>query len=500
MLLNNRSKPRHLIFIFIAFLTVQANAQFNVVDASATATLKAYLKQYAFTGMVGQSLTKRLGRPINQPLANLGRLLFFDQISSLHKDNSCSGCHSPTNAFGDTQSVSIGIVNNGMVGPSRQGPRNQRRAPSLLNAAFYPKLMWNGRFSSVSGDPFNTSAGFLFPPPEGTTYFMPSDPRIYHLLVAQGHMPPTEMTEVAGFTGTAGTVAPLFDQFDDGLGLLVPPVDSSGSHNQPIRDQVLIQLNNSDAYKRLFGAVFPEVSQGAPIEFYMFGQAIAEFEFTLTYANAPIDQFARGNTTAMSTVAKQGANLFFGTARCVQCHAVSGQSNEMFSDFQNRSIAAPQVAPNFGTGLGDVLFDGSAANEDFGAEQISGDSSDRYHFRTAPLRNLVLQPAYFHDGSFTKLEDAVLHHLDAINSLQTYNPVIAGLPQDLTLVSPPRIPLIASIDPQLLPVQLSATQFNQLIAFLKVGLLDPNAVGFCNLIPPSLPSGARLPVFEGCAK
>ena len=32
----------------------------------------------------------------------------------------------------------------------------------------------------------------------------------------------------------------------------------------------------------------------APITFDMFAAAIAEFEFSLTFANAPIDRFARG--------------------------------------------------------------------------------------------------------------------------------------------------------------------------------------------------------------
>ena len=43
----------------------------------------------------------------------------------------------------DSQSIAIGIDNNGIVGPDRAGPRNQRRSPMVLNTAFYPALMWN---------------------------------------------------------------------------------------------------------------------------------------------------------------------------------------------------------------------------------------------------------------------------------------------------------------------------------------------------------------------
>jgi hypothetical protein len=37
----------------------------------------------------------------------------------------------------------------------------------LLNIAFFPTLMWNSRFASLSGDPFDNSAGFQFQPPGG---------------------------------------------------------------------------------------------------------------------------------------------------------------------------------------------------------------------------------------------------------------------------------------------------------------------------------------------
>ena len=43
--------------------------------------------------------------------------------------------------------------------PARTGPRNQRRTPAAVNTAFYPNLMWNGRFARCSGDPFDNSAG-----------------------------------------------------------------------------------------------------------------------------------------------------------------------------------------------------------------------------------------------------------------------------------------------------------------------------------------------------
>jgi len=237
--------------------------------------LQIVLQAAHFTGTVGTSIPSRLGRPVNRQLADLGRKLWFDVAGGLHDDNTCGGCHSPSNGMGDTQSIAIGIQNNNLVGPHRTGPRNQRRTPTAANTAFYPALMWNGRFSAPSGDPFDNSQGFLFPPPESNIKFLPNDPIVTHLLIAQAHIPPTELVEVAGFTGTAGTIGPRFDIFDDGKGGIVPPPDGSGFRNEPIRQAVLARLNGNPTYRALFGQLFPSVAAGGQIYFTMFGRAIA---------------------------------------------------------------------------------------------------------------------------------------------------------------------------------------------------------------------------------
>ncbi len=494
------------IFMQIASLATILASGLAAAGPAATADgldrqLTAALHAAGFTGRVGESLPQRLGRPVNRQLADLGRLLWFDKSGGLHSDNTCGGCHSPATGFGDSQSMAIGIQNNNLVGPHREGPRNQRRTPAAVNVAFYPKLMWNGRFAALSGDPFDNSAGFSFPPPEGTTRFPPYDPIITHLLIAQAHMPPTELVEVAGFTGTRGTIGPRFDHFDDGLGSPVPLPDASGYRNEPIRQAVLERLNSTPEYRRKFGALFPEVAAGAPIDFTMFGRAIAEFEFTLVFANAPIDRYARGEQAALSDAQKRGALIFFGKGKCVQCHAVAGQSNEMFSDFQMHDIGVPQIAPAFGVGKDNVIFDGPGQNEDFGLEQITGKRADRYKFRSSPLRNAALQPAFFHNGAFTRLEDAIRHHLDVRRSVRDYDPVTAGLDNDLTLPLGPMQPVLARLDPLLAtPLELRPDEFHDLVAFVRGGLLDERARkgNLCKLVPRSVPSGFSVLQFERC--
>lgn len=466
------------------------------------AALAEVLQQHQFSGRIESTLERRLGRPINESQADLGRLLFFDNVHSLHRDNTCAGCHSPTNGMGDSQSIAIGVDNNGLVGPNRTGERNQRRSPMVINVAFYPKLMWNGRFFANGrgdelGDPFQNNLGFEFPAPEGGTLSYHD-----HLLQAQAFIPPTELVEAAGFTGTAGTVGPDFDQFDNGKGLAVPPADDSGFRNHPIRVKALDQLNALPGYRAAFRRAFPEIGPNDPITFDHFARAIAEFEFTLVFADAPIDKFARGRHEAMTLEEKRGALVFFGKGQCVTCHAVKGKSNEMFSDFQNHVIGVPQIAPYFGLGRSNMIFDGPGADEDFGAMQISGLDADKYKFRTAPLRNLAVQPAFFHNGSFTTIEGAIRHHLDAVGSARTYSPRRAGIDRDLTRrPMGPIEPVLDRLDPLLAGgIDLSEREINDLTAFVTTGLLDKRAFkhNLCKLVPSAVPSRIPVVTFEGC--
>jgi cytochrome c peroxidase len=450
--------------IFIVVISLLLLSTFAVSSVTLDQQLTAVLAQHGFTGRVESTLETRLGRKLDNQLVDLGRLLFFDTVGGLNNDNNCSGCHSPTNGFGDTQSIAIGIDNNGIVGPDRAGPRNQRRTPMVINTAFFPNLMWNSRFAALSHDPFDNSAGFEFPLPEGRTLsYQP------HLLVAQAFIPPTERVEVAGFTFHG-------DNFD-------------------IRNEVLRRINDVSEYRKRFGKIFPSVRDGGPISFDMFGLAIAEFEFSLVFADAPIDEFARGQQNALTDDQKRGALLFFGTARCVECHKVSGSSNEMFSDFAQHVVGVPQIAP----AVGNVPFDGPAMNEDFGLEQVTGDSADRYKFRTAPLRNVALQRAFFHNGAFTRLEDAIRHHLDVFTSARGYNPEAAGVDADLRAPMGPIEPVLSRLDPVLAtPIELTNDEFKQLVDFVRNALLDRRATPaeLRKQIPNSVPSGFPVLKFQ----
>jgi cytochrome c peroxidase len=330
-----------------------------------------------------------------------------------------------------------------------------------INTAFYPALMWNSRFHAVSRDPFDNSGGFVFPAPEGTS--LSSQP---HLLTAQAFIPPTERVEATGF--------------------------HFPGNNDDIRNEVVRRLNTSENYRDLFARVFAHVKAGAPIKFDDFARAIAEFEFTLVFANAPIDEYARGRRNALSEGEKKGALLFFGRGRCVECHSVAGDANEMFSDFKQHVAGIPQPVPSFSN----MTFDGPGADEDFGLEQVTGNAADRYAFRTSPLRNVALQPAFMHNGAFVSLDAAIRYHANAIEGARTYN--TKALPADMRAMGP-MAPVLERLDPRLRrDLRLSEEEIGYLVAFVGNGLLDPAArpEKLRRLIPEKLPSGRAGLVFE----
>jgi cytochrome c peroxidase len=73
--------------------------------------------------------------PSSEAKEALGEKLFFDPRLSADGTVSCESCHRADRAFSDGQRFSTGVG-------SQLGIRN---APSILNAAYAPQLLWDGR-------------------------------------------------------------------------------------------------------------------------------------------------------------------------------------------------------------------------------------------------------------------------------------------------------------------------------------------------------------------
>jgi cytochrome c peroxidase len=75
----------------------------------------------------------------DERLVLLGKKLFFDARLSETGNTACASCHDPRYAYAEPRRVSI----------SDNGRPGQRNAPSLLDVAFRPRLMWDGNFRSL---------------------------------------------------------------------------------------------------------------------------------------------------------------------------------------------------------------------------------------------------------------------------------------------------------------------------------------------------------------
>jgi len=77
--------------------------------------------------------------PVTAEKIELGRRIFYDKRLSFNDSISCASCHNPLLGFADGRSRSIGAG----------GQTGTRNAPSVVNAAYYPVLFWDGRAASL---------------------------------------------------------------------------------------------------------------------------------------------------------------------------------------------------------------------------------------------------------------------------------------------------------------------------------------------------------------
>ncbi len=409
------------------------------------------------------------GHPDKAKVA-LGKFLFFDKILSGNRNIACATCHHGLTDTGDGLSLPIGEGARGLgvtrdtgSGSDAVIERVPRNAPPIfaLGAKSMTVLFHDGRVeiddTQISG--FRTPAGDDLP---------------YHLenvLAAQAMFPVTSPTEMAGQLGENS----------------IADAATNGNLAGPggVWEQLAERLRNNPEYVMLFNQAFG-ISR-YEITYAHAANAISAFESSAWRAdNSPFDRHLRGDKKALSKAARKGMKLFYGKAGCSSCHSGKFQTNMQF-----HAIAMPQVGPGKGHGI--------SGYEDFGREAVTGDVAQRYHFRTPPLRNVALTGPWGHSGAFDTLEGVVLHHLDPVASLMSYNCAIEPrLPsrEDLNrhdcyvMNSPDLIAAIGEAN-ELRKTRLSRKNFGYLMAFLH-SLTDTNSVDLRQDVPGSVPSGLPL--------
>ena len=204
-------------------------------------------------------------------------------------------------------------------------------------------------------------------------------------------------------------------------------------------DYLVARLAEDPFYRELFRQAFT----GEPTQERV-AAALTAFERTLTVTDSPFDRFLAGDRGALSSAAKRGADIFFGErGGCARCHAGTLLSDQKF---HNTGVAEteelrtdPQRRATRAFFLRRLGVD--KMERDPGRFAVTKDPADLGAFRTPPLRQVADTAPYMHNGSLSKLEEV----------LDFYS---RGGGTD------------ANRSPLLLPLNLTATEKAELLAFL----------------------------------
>jgi cytochrome c peroxidase len=173
------------------------------------------------------------------------------------------------------------------------------------------------------------------------------------------------------------------------------------------------RIRSAPDYAAKFGAALA----GKPIDIDAIAQAVAAFERTLEPGVAPFDRWVGGDEAAIPESAKRGVALFTGRAGCGACH-----SGWRFTDDQFHDIGTTTTDQGRGREVKDAAFS--------------------FAFKTPTLRSVALRAPYMHNASIATLADVVRHYEKG------------GIDRP-------------SRSPMLVPVQLTATERLDLVAFME---------------------------------
>lgn len=192
------------------------------------------------------------------------------------------------------------------------------------------------------------------------------------------------------------------------------PIEASANMNLP-RAELVTRLSAIPGYVDAFSRAFGDGAITPPrIE-----AALATFERSIVAGEAPFDRWIKGDDTAISASAQHGFELFNGKARCSSCHNGPSFTDGSFQDI------------------------GTAKAHDIGRGAFFPTSVKlRYAFKTPTLRDVARRAPYMHDGSVETLEQVI----------ELYNR--GGIDRP-------------SRSPDIRPLSLTASEKNDLIAFLQ---------------------------------
>lgn len=171
---------------------------------------------------------------------------------------------------------------------------------------------------------------------------------------------------------------------DQATQALVGPASSGNPNYQA----AIARLRAIPGYVELFRKAFP--GEDDPVTPENFGRAVGAYERTLVTPSR-FDAFLTGDDWALTSAEQAGLREFIHVG-CATCHNGVGVGGGLYRKFG--------IVQNYSEATG-------SPNPDKGRFDVTHEESDLYVFRVPSLRNVVMTPPYFHDGSAPTLRAAV---------------------------------------------------------------------------------------------
>ncbi|MGB3774407.1 MAG: cytochrome c peroxidase [Leeuwenhoekiella sp.] len=368
--------------------------------------------------------------PLTKEKVALGKLLLHDPATGGNPKNdknagqySCASCHAAPSGFssGKAQGIGEGGSGFGLFGEGRifnleddkqTVDVQPLRSPTLLNLAYQEVMLWDGKFGS-SGINKGTEAQWE-------------------------NIPENKL----GFEG-----------------IEVQAMVGIQTHRMKFDEAFAIEYN----YKDLFDKAFPEITEKQRYSDETAALAIAAFERTLLSNRAPWQDYLKGSKNALSDDEKRGALLFFGSARCYECHNGPALKDKKFHAWGMADLdqCGEQIV---------IQESMNMENTALGRGGFTKNAADNYKFKTPTLYNLADNPVYGHGGTFTSIKEVIVYKVN-------------GKPQK------PEVPdyQLAS---QFGNIDLTDSEIEDLTAFITHALRDPDLDRY---EPQSLNSGMCFP-------
>ncbi|MCB0663852.1 MAG: cytochrome-c peroxidase, partial [Saprospiraceae bacterium] len=247
-------------------------------------------------------------------------------------------------------------------------------------------------------------------------------------------------------------------------GLEIQAIAGLTVHRMDVTEQLMTDLG----YKQMFDEVFSDFPVADRYTKETAGLAIAAYERTILSNEAPFQRWLDGDRSAMSEQEKRGALLFFDKAGCVECHSGPAlNSMEFFALGMKDLFDCEETVFKASPGLSDHLGRGG----------FTGNAEDNYKFKVPQLYNLKDSPFLGHGATFRSIRSVLEYKNQAVKE---NNNVPNG-----------------QMAAQFRPLGLSSAEIDDLTAFIKTGLYDPDLLRYQ---PTSVNSGGCIPDNDPMAK